>query len=171
MEFEWRYLSVRDLEVRDIEFIVGYWTNLDAKDLERMKIDPAKLPEPALFKKKLIDLRKISRDQRMSDSLIWEVDGRAVGFSSLKNIRRGDCGEIHLHLVDAGMRGKGLGPRLLVLSMKEFAGRYDLKTIICQPAASNPHPNGVLRKLGVPPTKTYRTCPSDVVSGMRSKSL
>jgi RimJ/RimL family protein N-acetyltransferase len=83
---------------------------------------------------------------------MWIVNGETVGFASLKNIRFGIRGEMHLHIWNADQRGKGIGSRLFCLSAIDFFERFRVSEIICEPGAANPYPNRMLQKTGFPLT-------------------
>ncbi len=141
-------LTVRPLQLSDIPKIVKYWTSASLEDLERMGADPAKIPSPSYFEQNLRQIYETQDGEAKTYYLIWLVDGVAVGFSSLKNIVIGKTGEMHLHMWEASMRGKGHGAKLFCLSAVEFFQRFQLEKIKCEPRASNPFPNGMLRKTG-----------------------
>jgi RimJ/RimL family protein N-acetyltransferase len=109
-------------------------------------------------------LRALARPEaeRKGFALIWEIDGEPIGFSSLKNIERGKRGEMHLHMWKAAARGKGYGGKLFCLSALDFYERFALQEIVCEPKASNPMPNGMLRKVGFPLVKTYTGASSEL---------
>ena len=153
-------LSVRDLRLEDVELVDNYWSSLTPADLNRMYIDPAKLgtsvERQARFRKTVLT----PVEEREAHPLIWEIDGTAVGTTIMRNVKGGESGEIHLHLFDPTHRQQGFGTRLLILSMQEYASRFGLKKIICEPASGNPAPNAVFRRMGVGPARVYKTTPS-----------
>jgi len=82
------------------------------------------------------------------DILVWEVDTKAIGYCTLKEVRPGMDAQIHLHIWDTAARGKGYGAILFCLSALEFRKRHALKALYCQPKADNPMPNGMLQRVG-----------------------
>jgi RimJ/RimL family protein N-acetyltransferase len=143
-------LSVRPLELADISYIVNYWTTASVEFLNSMGADPAKMPSAAQFEKNLKQVCAANNREKKADYLIWLVDGNAVGFSSLKNIAFGESGEMHLHIWDSSLRGKGYGAILFSLAAVDFYRRFELKKIKCEPSAANPLPNKMLQKIGFP---------------------
>lgn len=87
--------------------------------------------------------------------VVWCVSGEAIGHSSLKDIKPGDFGTMHLHMWRRDLRGHGYGARLFCLSALDFYDRFHLKRIICEPKADNETPNRMLQKIGFPSSKTY----------------
>lgn len=154
-------LSVRDITLADLPLVDAYWDNMSAADLRRMGVDPEKLKEGANVRHRAIEESiKLPYAARSALSLIWLVDGKPIGNSVLREIIFGQSGEIHLHNFFPEQRGKGFGTRLLLLSMLRFTELFQLKQIICEPEANNPHPNGTLKKLGFTPVRTYTSTPS-----------
>jgi RimJ/RimL family protein N-acetyltransferase len=152
--------SIRDLQLPDIPILSNYWSSLTPADLTRMSIIAEKLPTPAEFQARLAKLIPIPLIERQADPLIWLIDNKPVGFTNLNNIQRPGQGDIHLHMIDAGMRGKGYGQKLFMMSVNEYFKRHGLRKIICQPSAKNPAPNKLMAALKMPILKTYTTIPS-----------
>lgn len=94
--------------------------------------------------------------------MIWLVNDHAVGFSSLKNIAFGKSGEMHLHIWDASMRGKGYGPTLFCKSALEFYQRFKLEQIKCEPRSINPYPNKMFARIGFPLVRTHTAASSEL---------
>jgi hypothetical protein len=53
---------------------------------------------------------------RVNYSLVWQLNGRVVGFSSTDRIDFGNEAFMHLHVVEAGLRSSGLGTQFVRLS-------------------------------------------------------
>lgn len=153
-------LWVRKMAESDISFVVNYWLSASPEDLARMGVDPAKIPGEKNFSEQLRN-HLFAKDPTAS-YLIWMRDEERLGYSSLKNIVRGEKGEIHLHMVAAPQRGAGQGGQFFCLSVLEFFQEFSLREMHCEPRASNPFPNGMLRKIGFPLEKTYLGSSSDL---------
>ena len=82
-----------------------------------------------------------------------------VGHSNLNDIEFGAQAKIHLHVWDNRHRGKGYGAIFFRRSIDHFMAEFELKRLTCEPKASNPGPNAVLRSLGYSPIKEYTTVP------------
>ena len=155
-------LVVRDLTEEDLATVDAYWGSLTKADHDRMKVDPAKLIRMADRRHEILERLSIKDSKKASHALIWQYQGNTIGVANLRNLHFGEDGEIHLHIFDPAKRRQGLGHRFFVLSLKKFATRFRLKKIFCEPASTNPAPNQMLRKLGFPLVKTYRTVPGPV---------
>ena len=94
--------------------------------------------------------------------LMWLVNDQAIGFSSLKNIKFGKRGDMHLHMWAAPMRGQGHGATLFCQSALEFYRLFQLKEIVCEPRAANPLPNRMLQKIGFPLLRTHVAASSEL---------
>ncbi len=155
-------ISVRDIEAGDIPLLNGYWQGLSDADIKRMSIDRTQLPTPEDFAARVGKVVGTPVKDRVSDPLIWVLNGNVAGFTTLTNIERGKQAEIHLHIIDPKVRGQGLGTQWFALSLKQYFRRHGLEKIVCQPASANPGPNGMMRALGIKPVRTYVTKPSPI---------
>jgi ribosomal-protein-alanine N-acetyltransferase len=155
-------LRVRDVSPADIPLLNTYWTNQTLSDVERLSLDPDRIPS-RLLDASVIDAH-IRRPfvERVHDLLIWELNASAVGMSSIRNLRYGDYGEIHLHMIVPEQRRSGYGQRFFAISLREFFRRFELRMIACEPSSRNPAPNRLLQRLGFAVARTYRTVPSDI---------
>jgi RimJ/RimL family protein N-acetyltransferase len=144
--------------------VVRYFTQASPADIDRMGVDPAKLPDPAAWERSLRATLSNPPPASPSAYFTWLVAGEAVGFSSLKDVRVGGSASQHLHMWSAGHRGQGFGPVLFCLTALEGYARFGLRSIACEPKASNPMPNRLLQKAGFPLVRTYEGASSDLSS-------
>lgn len=157
-----KHLSVRPLERDDIPRIVDYWANASPEYLLVMGADPEKIPRPDVWQANLEMILSTPEREAETFYLIWLVDGQAIGFNSLKNIVYGEHGDMHLHIWEKASRGKGYGGTLFCLATVEFFRRFELKTIYCEPSASNHDPNRMLQKVGFPLILTHTAASSEI---------
>jgi len=143
-------LSVRPLATEDFDKFIGYWTSLSSQDIERMGAAIDRLPAPEQMRRDLEVIASESIEKLNNFILVWCIDGKAVGHSSLKEIVRGESASVHLHMWRADLRGKGYGRRLFCLAALDFYERFALRYMICEPKSDNPFPNRMLRKIGFP---------------------
>jgi RimJ/RimL family protein N-acetyltransferase len=141
-------LTVRPMQFSDVPRIVDYWCNATPEDLERMGADPAKVPPRETLRRQLEELAKTPESATKAFYSIWLMDGRPIGYSPLKNIVHGHGGEMHLHVWEGALRGKGYGATLFCKSAVDFFDRFALKAIVCEPSSKNPMPNGMLTRVG-----------------------
>lgn len=155
-------LTIRAFKPADVESIVRYFFDASPTDLERMGVEASKLPVVGKMRSSLMQIALTPMGEGSSCYLIWEVDSKAIGHTSLKDIIPGKCGGMHLHMWNALVRGKGFGAELFCRSALEFYRIYQLPLIICEPRASNPMPNKMLQKIGFPLVRTYIGRSSDL---------
>jgi len=141
-------LRVRPWTQDDIPEIVQYWTTIRNVDADRMGCDLSRFPAPEQYKRILEEQLDAPHETASAFYSMWVVNGDTIGFASLKNIRFGIRGEMHLHIWNAKERGKGIGGRLFCLSAIDFFERFRVSEIVCEPGASNPYPNRMLQKVG-----------------------
>lgn len=143
-------LTVRELQSEDAVFMNRYWEEATDEDLARMG-EPARpdAEENAAFIRQFC-AERLPPAQAEEGILIWCCDGRPMGYSSVKEIQFQKEAQIHLHLWEKELRGRGFGAVLFCLSALRFIELFELKSLYCQPKADNPHPNAMLRKIGFP---------------------
>jgi len=116
-------LRVRPWTQDDIPEIVQYWTTIRNVDADRMGCDLSRFPAPEQYKRILEEQLDAPHETASAFYSMWVVNGDTIGFASLKNIRFGIRGEMHLHIWNAKERGKGIGGRLFCLSAIDFFER------------------------------------------------
>jgi [ribosomal protein S5]-alanine N-acetyltransferase len=147
-------LSVRPLAEKDFDVFINYWMELSPADIERIGVAADRLPSCEQMRAGLETMLSTPNDRANSFVLAWCINGEAIGHSSLKDIVAGECGNIHLHMWRADLRGKGYGPHLFCLAVLDFYRRFNLKRMICEPKADNPAPNRLLQRIGFPLVST-----------------
>ena len=155
-------LSVREIEIPDIELITRYWLNADASFLHNMGVDLSKIPAKEQLQNNLLTQLKTPVGQRNSYCIIWQVDGIPVGHSNTNPTIFGKEAYMHLHLWQNDSRKKGIGLELLKLTLPCFFNTLKLENIYSEPYALNPAPNKTLPKAGFEFVKEYITIPGSL---------
>jgi len=137
----------------DVPRVVSYVVDSSPEDRKRLGV--ANVPAREALTESLLEACTVPQEFARSSYLIWKVDDRPVGFSSLKGIVPGEHGGMHLHMWETELRGRGFGAILFCRSAVEFHDRFRLRSIVCEPRAANPAPNRMLRKIGFPLVQTY----------------
>src|ERR1700683_5585113 len=70
---------------------------------------------------------------RINYSLLWQKDGQVVGVSSTDRIDFATEAFMHLHVVEAGLRNRGLGTRFVRLSARAYFQVLELRRLFCEP--------------------------------------
>ena len=157
-----QHLSVREMQLSDVGIRINYFHNASDDHLLMMGVDRSLLPSrDAWHQFYKEDYTRPIRD-RITFSLVWELDGEVVGFSSLSNIIFGREAFMHLHILDATKRQSGLGVQFVKKSTKIYFKVLELERILCEPNAFNVAPNRTLQKAGFRYLFTHETTPSPI---------
>lgn len=141
-------LSVRELCKEDIPNILNYWFNKKDTELSLIGIDKVKMGTRESWLEMLENILNTPIENAHSWYLIWQVDDKAIGYSTLRNISQNNLADIHLHIWESGVRRKGYGAKLFAMSVVEFYKLFNFKLMLCEPHAQNPAPNKTLSKIG-----------------------
>lgn len=152
-------LSVRELQINDIDAIIEYWLQSNNTFLEGMGVDITKMPSREEWKKMLEEQLSQPLEEKKSYCIIWEVNGKAVGHSNVNKIIFGQEAYMHIHLWNKDARKKGLGPAFIKMTLPYFFENLRLKTLYCEPYALNSAPHKALEKAGFRFVKEYTTIP------------
>jgi RimJ/RimL family protein N-acetyltransferase len=155
-------LSVREIEVGDIESIINYWLSSDKAFLNNMGVDLNKLPAREQWTAMLLDQINTPIEQKKSYCIIWELDGLPVGHSNTNPIAFADKAYMHLHLWKNNVRQRGLGTEFVKLTLPYFFKNLKLQKLISEPYALNPAPHKTLQKAGFELVKEYTTTPGSI---------
>lgn len=152
-------LRVREMHLDDIEKVVDYFIYANDTFLKGMGADKNKLPKRAAWIQKItLELEKPYPKKKFY-YMIWLLDNQPIGHSNVNHIKYGEEAKMHLHLWKPIKRKKGLGVKLLKLTIPYFFKNLQLEKLICEPYAENIAPNKTLKKLGFELVKTYKTTP------------
>ena len=152
-------LSVREMQLTDIELIVQYWLGADKTFLEGMGADIKKIPAREEWINMLTQQLHQSYNNKQSYCLIWVQNGLPIGHSNVNKIDFGKEAYMHLHLWNASVRKKGMGAELVKMGLPFFFNNLELQKLYCEPYAFNPAPNKTLQKVGFTFLKKYTTTP------------
>ncbi|GAB2963208.1 hypothetical protein GCM10027048_35070 [Hymenobacter coalescens] len=152
-------LSVRELQLPDLEPLIDYWLQSEPAYLQSLGVDLRKMLTRAEWTAMLTEQLRTPLPEKKSYCLIWEVDGRAVGHSNINQIRFGEQAYMHLHLWHAPERRQGYGAALIRLTLPYYFERYQLQRLYCEPYALNPAPNRTLARLGFRFVREHVTTP------------
>ena len=156
-------VHVRPFKGRDdYARMIDYFLGAEPEILRAMGVDPARLPQRAIWLESAMRDHARPDGERQRFYLAWIHRGDPVGHSSVNKITIGEQAFIHLHLWDGALRQAGLGTQYFRASATEFMRALRLERIYCEPYAENPAPNRVLLKCGFRFVKRYRTIPGDI---------
>ena len=152
-------LSVREIQISDIENIVRYWLNSDHAFLQSMGVDLNKVPSREKLMSALSEQLELPLQQKRSYCIIWELNKIPIGHSNTNPTVFGIEGYMHLHIWDKTIRKRGLGLRFVNMTLPYFFNNLKLKMLFSEPYALNPPPNKTLEKAGFDLLKEYITVP------------
>lgn len=149
-------LEARPMRPDEAPRVVDYFLGLDDADIERMAIvGRSRLPARDDWIAALRRHIATPDAEATASYTTWLVDGAAVGFSSLKDLRVGGDARMHLHMWSAPHRGKGHGAALFCMTALQGFERFRLQRVVCEPRAGNVMPNRMLAKAGFPLLRSY----------------
>lgn len=152
-------LGVRIMELAGVDLRISYFHNASDEHLRRLGVDRALLPEPAAWRRFYeADYARPIAD-RLNYSLVWELDGRPVGFSSADHIRFGEEAFMHLHILDPDRRGAGSGTEFVKRSAAAYFEVLRLERLYSEPNAFNVAPNRTLQRAGFRYVLSHETTP------------
>jgi RimJ/RimL family protein N-acetyltransferase len=152
-------ITVREIELKDIDLITDYWLKSDTDFLVQMGVDLDKLPTRNELEEMLTLQINSSITDKKSYALIWERNGTQIGHTNVNGITFGKEATMHLHLWKSTNRKKGIGTQLVKKSLPFYFEKLEIKKLICEPYSLNPAPNKTLKKVGFEFIKKHRTIP------------
>ena len=155
-------ITVREIQLKDIDLIADYWLKSDSDFLVQMGVDINKLPIRKRLREMITEQINNPITDKNSYFLIWELNGKQIGHSNVNKIEYGKDATMHLHLWKSTYRKKGIGTEFVKKSLPFYFERLKIKKLICEPYALNPAPNKTLEKIGFEFIKKYRTIPGSI---------
>ncbi|HTT93282.1 MAG TPA: GNAT family protein [Solirubrobacterales bacterium] len=139
---------VRPMRLDEVGFRIDYFHDASDEYLRKLGVERALLPRRADWLAYYEEDFARPLAERETYNLAWELDGRLVGFSSTDHIEFGEQAFMHLHIVEAPRRRRGLGTEFVRRSVEEYFRALALKRLFCQPNAYNAAPNRTLQRAG-----------------------
>lgn len=158
----WGGLIVREMEPSEIDIRIDYFHHAPDPYLRTLGVDRASLPSPEAWRSTYAADCALPMQERKGLALLWQLDGRAVGFSSSDRIVFGVEAHMHLHLLEADNRHKGLGSEFVKKSAEYYFRVLQLERLFCEPNAFNVAPNRTLQRAGFRYLFTHETQPGPI---------
>jgi len=143
-----RSLVVREMQLSEVGVRIDYFHDSSDDHLRTLGVDRALLLSREEWRSAYEEDGARPIEQRATYSLIWELDGEAVGFSSADRITFGQEAFMHLHVVRPDLRRRGLGARFVQISARHYFRALELERLFCEPNAFNVAPNRTLQRAG-----------------------
>jgi RimJ/RimL family protein N-acetyltransferase len=154
-----RDLIVREMQLVDVDMRIDYFHNASDDHLRTLGVDRALLPAREAWHVFYEEDYARPVRERVNYSLVWELDGRAVGFSSADHIVFGKQAFMHLHVLSPTQRRDGLGADFVKASAPIFFQTLELEHLFSEPNAFNVAPNRTLQRAGFRYLFTHETTP------------
>jgi RimJ/RimL family protein N-acetyltransferase len=146
-------LVLRDVEERDIDPIVGYWHDSDPAYLDGLGIDRSKLISREASRERFLTFLDDS-EQRARAAFVVTLAGCLVAYTSI-NFWSPREGAVHVHVLDETLRHRGVSSLLFVRALELYFRKFQLTRLVLQTSPSNDAINGLLRKFGLEPRRTF----------------
>ena len=153
---------VRPMEIEEVGVRIDYFHDAPDEYLTHLGVDRELLPDRDAWRAYYEEDFARPSAARETHNLVWELDGRIVGFSSADHIDFGEQAFMHLHIVAAPDRRDGLGTEFVRLSAREYFRALELRRLFCQPNAFNVAPNRTLQRAGFRYVFTREMQPSTI---------
>ena len=92
------------MRLSDVEIWINYFHHASVDDLHTLGVDRALLPTQEAWHSLYEEDYARPIQDRVNFSVVWEFDGRAVGFSSVPNIAFGKEAFMHMHVLSSTER-------------------------------------------------------------------
>ena len=90
-----QHLTVREMQFGDVEIRINYFHDASDEHLRMLGVDRALLPTPEAWSAFYVEDYARSIQERVNFSLVWDLDGQMVGFSSVADIIFGKQAFMH----------------------------------------------------------------------------
>ena len=141
-------LHVREMRLDEVGIRIDYFHDASDDHLRRLGVDRALLPSREAWQKFYEEDYARPIPDRVNYSLVWELDGAVLGFSSTDQIEFGEQAFMHLHILNADRRRSGLGEQFVRESTAVYFRVLELRRLFSQPNAFNVAPNRTLQRAG-----------------------
>jgi len=152
-------VCVREMQLDEVGAVIDYFHGATPEHLELLGVDPTRLPAKAQWKQFYEYDYAQPRERRKGLLVLWQLDGKNLGFSSADKIKYGEEAYMHLHVFDPQSRKAGYGALCVRQSVGIYFELLALKRLLCEPNAFNAAPNRTLQKAGFRYVKTHMTVP------------
>jgi RimJ/RimL family protein N-acetyltransferase len=139
---------VREMQLDEVDLRIDYFHQASDDYLRRLGVDRARLLTPEAWRSFYQEDYARPLQERENYSLVWELDGRTVGFSSADHIVFGKEAFLHLHMVEPQLRQEGFGAVFVSMSAEMYFRDLELEQLFSEPNAFNTAPNRTLQRAG-----------------------
>jgi len=157
-----RLLTVREMRPDEAPIRIDYFHDATDDYLRMLGVDRALLTSREAWQAFYDEDCARPLAERLTYSVLWELDGEPVGFSSTDRIEIGEQAFMHLHVLAPERRRSGLGTEFVRLSARHYFGALGLRRLFCEPNACNVGPNRTLLRAGFSYLFSHETTPGPI---------
>jgi RimJ/RimL family protein N-acetyltransferase len=156
------HIAVREMQLSEVGIRIDYFHDSSDEHLLMLGVDRESLPSREAWRSTYVEDYARPIEDREGFSLIWELDGLTVGFSSTDRIVFGEQAFMHLHIVSPELRHQGYGTQFVRESARHYFRVLQLERLYCEPNAFNSAPNRTLQRAGFHFLFTHESQPSPI---------
>jgi RimJ/RimL family protein N-acetyltransferase len=147
------------MQLEEVGVVIDYFHNSTPEHLDLLGVDPTRLPSRSQWKQLYEQDFSQPIEKRRTLLVIWQLNGKPLGFSTVDKIAYGKHAYMHLHVLDQNNRKSGHGQDCVRKSVEIYFSLLKLEQLYCEPNAFNVAPNRTLQTAGFRYVKTYKTVP------------
>lgn len=155
-------LVVREMQLAEVDLRINYFHRSSDEHLRTLGVDRDRLLAPDAWRSFYEEDYARPLSDRESYSVVWELDGRTVGFSSTDRIVFGQEAFMHLHILESTRRQHGLGAEFVRMSAETYFRALELQRLYSEPNAFNTAPNRALQRAGFRYLFSHEAQPSPI---------
>jgi RimJ/RimL family protein N-acetyltransferase len=150
------------MNLEEVDIRIDYFHGSSDDQLRGLGVGRELLPAPDAWREFDEADRARPIRERVSYSLVWELDDEVVGFSTADAITFGAEAFMHLHILRREQRRSGLGTQFVRESAAIYFRVLELQRLFCQPNALNIAPNRTLQRAGFRYVLSEHTTPGPI---------
>jgi RimJ/RimL family protein N-acetyltransferase len=146
----------------DVDLRIGYFHGASDEFLHQLGVDRDLLPDPASWKDQYRIEFELPVEERSSYGVMREHNGSVVGWSTADQFVVGVSAFMHLHLIEAENRARGLGVEFVKLTVEHLFELLDIVKLFSEPNALNVAANRTLQRAGFRYLFSHRSEPGAI---------
>ncbi len=137
-------VEITPFDLKDIEAQLSYLFDSPKEYLESIGYDPVKFQSRELMRERITKLYS-GNSEKKPTTIAARLNGRTIAATFLNTNPEPRA---HFHILDASLRGLGLGKPVFCASLKLLFKIHNLKYIWIEPKSDNQRMNALMKKCG-----------------------
>ena len=151
-------ITIRDIEVSDINTLTNYWHNNDSDYLRTLGVDLTKLASEAETRQRFMS--SIPDEGRSRDRATFVVlSGKDIMAYTNLHIKSVEEVYVHFHVLRLSPRHRAIAYRLFPAMIRIFFDSFAIAKLTMQTALANQRINYFLQEFGLCPKQSYISMP------------